>query len=508
MSYGIDQNGLNIKPLSVIKQEIEDNLRDSFGQQINLLSESVFGQLVGIFSERESKLWELFEDIYNAQYPSSSSGIGLDNVLSMVGLERLGALPSRIVGQALFGTVSTLIPQGTQFSVLGDTSKIFSTDENVTLAAGTDEVQTITFSSTPTSGSFKLIYDGQITAAINWDDGATEIQTALRNLSNTSDTGITVTGSYGSGFVITFGGDDGKQEQPILVEDSNTLSDGGAITITITETTPGIYQGQVNCTAIEDGPVSVAKKALSVINTPVSGLTRVFNPLSATIGRNLETDPEAKIRRNQRLQISEAGPPAAIDNKILQLNEDETKTTILYAHTFENYTNETDSRGIPAKAFEAFVYLSGGATDRDQEIAQAIFDSKPAGIEPFGDISKTVLDSEGLGHTIKFSRPTAIPIYLILDLTTNSEYPTDGNDLVKQLMVDWGGSLGVGQDVIVYPFLVAQLVKVPGITDITVKIGKAPSPTLDDNIIIDDGITPGIDVELSTWDVSNITVNS
>jgi uncharacterized phage protein gp47/JayE len=508
MSFGLDETGLNIKTLADIKSEIEDALRASFGAQINLLPESVFGQLVGLFSERESLIWELMEDIYNSQYPANASGASLDKVLDLVGLLRLNALPSRIVGQALFGTASTVIPAGTQFSVLGDSEKVFSTDTEVTLIAGTDEVQDITFSATPTGGSFKLNYDGQITAAILFSEGATEVQAALRNLSNTSDTGITVSGSFAAGFTVTFGGDDGKQEQPILVEDSNTLTNGGAVTITITETTPGVYQGQVNCTALDTGPISVAEKALSVIDNPISGLTRVFNPDVASVGRDLETDAEARIRRGQRLQISEAGPTAAIDNKIFQLNDDTDKTTIEYAHTFENITLITDARGIPGKAFESFVFLTGGATDRDQEIAQAIFDSKPAGIESHGDVSKTVQDSEGLDHTIKFSRPTTVPIYLILDLTTTSAYPSDGDDQVKDLMVSWGSGLGVGQDVIVFPSLVAQLDAIPGITDVVVKIGIAPAPTLDNNIVIDDGITPGVDVELSTWDISNITVNS
>ncbi len=508
MPLELTLTGLNIQTIAEIKSEIEEALRATFGPQINLQPQSVFGQNVGVSSERESLIQELAEDLHNSQYPDSASGVSLDNVLSLTGLVRLGALASRITGQALFGTASTLIPSGTQFSVNGDSDNVFSTDSDVTLIAGTDEAQDITFSAAPTGGSFKLDYDGEITVAILFSEGAAEVQAALRALSNTSTTGITVSGSFAAGFTITFAGDDGKQEQVILVENSNTLTNGGAVTIAITETTPGVYQGQVNCVALETGPVSVAKKALSVIDNPVSGLTRVFNPAVATIGRDLETDAEAKIRRAQRLQISEAGPPAAIDNKIFQLNDEIDKTTIEYAHTFENITLVIDSRGIPGKAFETFVYLTAGAVDRDQEIAQAIFDSKPAGIEPHGDISKTVEDSEGLDHTIKFSRPTAVPIFLILDLTVTAEYPSDGDEQVENIMVVWGGGLGVGQDVIVFPSLVAQLDQIPGITDVVVKIGIAPAPTLDNNIVIDDGVTPGVIVELSTWSTSNMTVNS
>lgn len=508
MAFELNESGLNIKTLADIKSEMEEALRASYGVQMNLNPPSFLGVFLGLDAERFSLLWELLEDVYNSQYPASAFGASFENVLDIVGLKLLGALESRISGQALFGTASTVVDQGTQFSVSGDSEKVFATDAEVTLIAGTDEVQDITFSAIPTGGSFKLDYDGQITVAILFSEGASEVQTALRNLSNTSATGITVSGSFAAGFTVTFGGDDGKQDQIILVEDSNTLTNGGAVTITITETTPGVYQGLVDCTALDTGPISVAKKALSIIDNPISGLIRVFNPEVATVGRDLETIPEARIRRVQRLQISEAGPTAAIDNKIFQLNDEIDKTTVEYAHTFENITLITDSRGIPGKAFEAFVYLTAGAVDRDQEIAQAIFDSKPAGIEPHGDISKTVQDSEGLDHTIKFSRPTAVPIYLILDLTVTSEYPSDGDTQVENLMVEWGESLGVGQDVIVYPSLVAQLDTILGITDVVVKIGTAPAPTLDNNIVIDDGITPGVDVELSTWTTSNITVNS
>lgn len=509
MPLELTKTGLDIQPLAEIKSEIEEALRASFGPQINLQAQSVFGQNVGITSERESLIQELAEDIYNSQYPDSASGISLDNVLSITGLVRLAALASRIIGQALFGTATTLIPAGTQFSINGDPDKVFSSDSEVTLIAGTDEIQDITFSATPTGGSFKLDYNGEITAAILSSEGAAEVQAALRALTNTSTTGITVSGSFAAGFTITFAGDDGKQEQPILIEDSNTLTNGGAVTITIAETTPGVYQGQVNCTALDTGPTSVAEKALSVIDNPISGLTRVFNPAVATIGRDRERDAEAKIRRGQRLQISVAGPTAAIDNNIFKLNDEIDKTTIKYAHTFENISEDNpDSRGIPKNAFESFVYLTAGATDRDQEIAQAIFNSKPAGIQPHGDISKTVQDAEGLDHTIKFSRPTVVPIYLILDLTVTSAYPSDGDTQVEDVMVVWGSGLGVGKDVIVFPSLVAQLDAIPGITDIVVKIGIAPAPTLDNNIVIDDGVTPGVVVELSTWDAANITVNS
>jgi hypothetical protein len=131
--FGLDENGLNIKTLADIKSETEEALRALFGPQINLEPQSIFGQLVGVFSEREASIWELLEDMFNSQYPAGASGISLDNVLDLVALIRLGLSNSIIINQGLFGTASTIILQGTIFSMDGDSEKVFSTNEDITL---------------------------------------------------------------------------------------------------------------------------------------------------------------------------------------------------------------------------------------------------------------------------------------------------------------------------------------------------------------------------------------
>ena len=506
MSFGLTDEGFVGKTISDIDEEIDEALKAVFGTQINTLPQSIFGQLKGIFAERESLIWELAEAVYNSQYPDSAEGTSLDNVGAITATTRLPALKSTIEGQALFGTASTVVPLGTIFSVDGDSSIRFVTLDEVTLIAGTDEIQDIDFSGVPTSGSFKLQFGNETTAFINWDDAAIDVQNALNALDELS--AVTVAGDFTAGFTVTFAGADGKQPQATLVEDSNTLDDGAAVTIAIVETTPGVYQAQVDCAAEATGPLVANSKTLTVIETPVSGLDSTFNPSDANVGRDIESDAEFRIRRDNRLQISLAGPLEAIRENILELNEIEDSTQLEDVTLFENIDLVVDSRGIPGKAFEAIIFQTGGSTDRDQEIAQAIWDAKPAGIESHGDVSKTVTDTQGFDHTIKFSRPVEVDIYLILDLTTDALYPTDGDAQVEAVMVEWGNDLGAGVDVIVFGTnaLVAQLNAIPGISDVVVKIGIAPAPTLDNNIDIDDGTVA--QVEISRWDTANITVNS
>jgi len=502
----IDASGLTIKRLSQIKAEIESSLRAAFGNQINTLPQSVIGQFVGISAEREAAIYELIEDVYHSQYPDSAEGVNFDRAASIVSFTRLPALYSSIVGEVLIGTAGTIIPIGTVFSVAGSPTSTFETITEVTLTAGVDEVQNVAFSATPTSGSFKLVFSGQTTALINWNDDAAAVQTALNNLSNLS--GVTVSGSFAAGFAVTFAGADGKKPQPAMTYSDNTLDFGGAVTITITETTPGEYQGTVDMIATQTGPIIANAGTLTVIDNPIAGLTSVYNPEDAAIGRAVETDAEARIRRRNRLQISVAGPLDAIRNAVLRLNDVEDSILIEDVRAFENVTLLTDARGIPGKAFEVYAYQAAGATSRDQEIIDAIGGAKPAGIEAHGDVSGVYIDNQGQSHTVKFSRPIEIDIYLELDLTVTGDYPADGDNQVKAAIVEWGDDIGTGNDVIVYGTnsLLAQLNSIEGITDVVVRIGTAASPTLDDNIIIDDGLTPGVQVEKSSWDTGRIII--
>ena len=57
---------------------------------------------------------------------------------------------------------------------------------------------------------------------------------------------------------------------------------------------------------------------------------------------------------------------------------------------------------------------------------------------------------------------------------------------------------------IVSPQLISIIGQTVGITDIVIRIDTSPSPSFDDNIVIDDG--SGGDVELSRWEIANITI--
>ncbi len=136
MTYGITADGLVIKTLADIQEELETALRVTFGAQINTSAQSVFGQLIGIFSEREALLWELLSDLYNAQYPSTAEGVSLDLAAALTGHARLPAIASRIEEVELSGTAGTIVPAGVIFSVADNPDARFKTEQEVTIEAG------------------------------------------------------------------------------------------------------------------------------------------------------------------------------------------------------------------------------------------------------------------------------------------------------------------------------------------------------------------------------------
>jgi uncharacterized phage protein gp47/JayE len=247
----------------------------------------------------------------------------------------------------------------------------------------------------------------------------------------------------------------------------------------------------VACEAEETGPLTASAGTLTVIETPVSGLTSVTNPLDATVGANEETDAELRVRRELELRAQGGGSVPAIEAELLRVSG------VTAAVVFENTSGTTDSDGLPPKSVECVV--SGGA---DADIRQAIYDTKAAGVETYGDITGTVTDSEGTAHTIEFSRPGLLPIHVVINLKVNpSLFPSDGATLVKEALVEWADSYyRIGRDVVASTLYPTVLAAVPGVLDVSsLFIGTAASPGTNATITV--GVR-----QLAELDTSRITV--
>lgn len=144
------------------------------------------------------------------------------------------------------------------------------------------EVQTLTATTDPTSGTYTLTFEGQTTDAIDFDADATAIKAALANLSNIDlADDITVTGTLSGG--------------EITVEFSDALGNVGMIAIdpagldaaandvsnyAIAETTEGYYAQWIerNSNSITD--------AMEGITLNLKDVTEVDDPVGITVSRS------------------------------------------------------------------------------------------------------------------------------------------------------------------------------------------------------------------------------
>jgi uncharacterized phage protein gp47/JayE len=472
VTFGVTSTGFVPMRLTDIQAQINAAIQAVFGPAINLDPEEPLGQIANIFAEREALIWGVAEDVYNSAYPDMASGVSLDNAVALTGLTRKQQTYSKVTGAIFLGTAGTVIAQGSRVQVLGNTTSLFSLDAALTIAAPVVEVQTITFSGTPASGSWSVGWNGQTTTTIA-DNNATasQVQTALRGLATAvpaaAPTGLascTVTGSMAAGFVVTMTGTYGQQA--LMTVASTMLTAGSApITGTSTRTTPGTVTTG-NLTATQPGPVAAPAGSLTVIQSPIAGWSSVANPADAVQGQATETDAALKLRRVQSLRKVGSSTPQAIEAAVLALSG------VTVCKVFENVTTTTDGSGRPAKSFETLV--QGGDA---QTIANTIWAEKPAGIQTYGNQTSTVVDSQGNSQTINWSRPTTVRIYVAVTLTTGAGFPSNGDALVNAAIVAYGAALTLGQSVIPVPGMVAAIAGIPGIVAATINIGTSPSPS-------------------------------
>jgi len=394
MTFGLTADGFKLKRLDDILNEIRQRFRDEFGDNIDLSDASPIGQIIALIAERESLVWELAQDVYNSQYPVTSEGKQLDNVVALTGTTRRGPT---------FSTVLTGVARG---------------DENTVVTDGT----IVSVSGNPTA---RFIVQGDY--IINVVDGATF-----------------------------------KVENIKLVAET-------------------------------EGPVQANAGTLTVIETPIAGLNSFTNTLDADLGAESETDPELKSRRDNELQIAGS---CTIEAILSELNARELVEAVI---VFQNNSSIEDIDGRPPHSLDIVVL-----GDVEQDLADAIFLVVGGGIETIGDITKTVVDSQGFDQTIKFSRPTGVNIWFETDITKDPNlYPVDGDTQIENALLAHAETLTVGQDIIVFGSnsISGIFNDIPGILDFVIRIGKTATPTIDDNIVI----TPR---EIAQFDSSRITVTS
>jgi hypothetical protein len=244
-------------------------------------------------------------------------------------------------------------------------------------------------------------------------------------------------------------------------------------------TAPSNGVHQVQFRAEFAGAVTANAATITEINTAVSGWNSVTNVDDATVGIEADTDPILRQRREDELRATGSATVDAIRADIL-VDDD-----VLQCNVFENDSDTVDASGLPPKSFEVIVFDGTPPVLTNDQIAQLIWDTKPAGMQPFGLESGVATDSIGFFHTIFFSRPTEREIYLEIDLDINISSGYAGAAAMKDAVVLLNSTkLLVGRDVIAND-ITAVGQGFSGIIDVTaVRLGFSASPVGLVNLVI------------------------
>ena len=104
---------------------------------------------------------------------------------------------------------------------------------------GTDEVQSIDITGSPTGGTFRLAYGVYETGDIAYDADATAVQTAILATNGFESGEVAVTGSNPN-FSATFGGNKGKRNVDQFTLAENELTGGTSPTVAFSTDTAGV----------------------------------------------------------------------------------------------------------------------------------------------------------------------------------------------------------------------------------------------------------------------------
>lgn len=265
-----------------------------------------------------------------------------------------------------------------------------------------------------------------------------------------------------------------------------TADTGAQFATTLAIAVPPAGTADVECEALLAGPVEAGIATLTVIVTPVLGMTAVTNPAAADLGQDSETDPLFRGRHLDSLALPGTRTIDAMRAGLLDLDG------VTDARVFENTTSVVNVDGMPGKSIWAVV--DGGA---EQPIGDLIFVRKCDGVETYGAITKTVSDSQGGTDTVKFSRPTTVPIYIVVAMTpaASAAEIAAAKDIIRGAIIDPTDGLKIDEDVsqfrllcaLANPFVYKTAITLttgldPGLGDqamATLTIGKSQRATTD-----------------------------
>jgi len=449
----LDSNGLNIERFEQLINTSDSDIQSSFGGGVDLSSDSILGVLESIVVNGEADLWELLQGVYDSTNLLAAEGSMLDNLALLVGYIRFPASRSR--GSVLVTAKDgTTVPQDFIFNSINN-DEFFVTNEAVVTATSCQNTRLYVGVLDDNTFSYNINIDGNLFTYIS-QSGDSEIDILVGLESNLA--------SYGEIDTNLVENLEDVSQSYLYIEKIDSISN--MFMSAVTYLTFDYVTTPVACRSVEFGEVRASEGTINIIkNSEGLETYSINNPVEFTTGSNIETDLQLRDRVLTAYTQLSAGTIDTIHREVSSVQG------VIAVKLKENITMTTDGEGLPPKAYKVIVY--GG---EDVSVAEAIWRSKPAGIQPWSDFLSaqtetiTIEDYNSQEHVVLFTRPNTKYVWLKIQYSKYSEesFTGGGEEIMKETAAATGQALTIGEDVIPKRFIGPLYKAVKGLEDIIV----------------------------------------
>lgn len=251
---------------------------------------------------------------------------------------------------------------------------------------------------------------------------------------------------------------------------------------------------------------NVSSDTIVRMEDPIGGIDDVTNPkptgsegdLDWQDGRDRETDAEFKLRYENTLSSGGVSTVPAIESSVSRFDERIRSVRV------EEIRDAETGYGPEVTVFAPMLEDEDDGMDI---IAQAVFESRGAGLESFGSVTGTATTSDGREVEEQFELADEVAIHIEVTLVTSDIAPEDNIQRIENEIVRFIG--GKANDDILYPGLEIgddvildqvkqRVMEVRGSVEATVEIGP-------DGEVSDENVDIG-DLEVATTDLDDITI--
>jgi len=444
----LSSNGLTIKRFREIISDAQARL-DAGDSGIVITDEAnkTANNIGNAFSLALSEVYELIEEVYNANDILSAQGVALDRLVIYKKITRRDATASEGLVELFAESALRILPNLSLSSIRGRT---LCCAEDTSI--GSSIFRTVNYTFNPSdlavNGRSYFLYINGVDYSHTATSGQTlqDVANALRS-SVDAVTGFSATSTSGNLFI--------QNEE---VSNFNIAIEGSFVR--------GNYSTLVPFKAQETGEVQILANTVNTIVTPLSGLLSVNNPLDFDTGSEEESDEELRERFLTSTGAVGWATPDAVFKAVSEV-EGVSSTNIL-----NNPTNTTDSNGLPPHSFEVIVL--GG---EDNDIAESIISVAPLGIQSQGSTQVVVTDSTNNPQTIRFTRPTNQYLFIRVEYEKYEEFetfPVGGEDLIRQTLVNELKFLP-NKDIIPSSFSAPLYKNIKGLGEVRISCGISPN---------------------------------